>query len=186
MDELWQRLENFLQKNAPPLYAGLAPEATEEQIAATEQTIGFLLPADVRQSYLRHDGQTQNENYYPTGCTFIPCYFELLPVSRLALEWQDNISLLEEGGIRDLNLSKSIDSRVKTSFLDASWVPFAADIGGNRLCLDFDPAPDGVSGQIVEFDHEADGQRCLAPVSGAGCRGLLTTWKQAAWSGTMN
>jgi len=33
------------------------------------------------------------------------------------------------------------------------WVPFAEDGGGNLLCIDLDPAPQGVSGQIIGFER---------------------------------
>lgn len=77
MDELWTRLETFLQQNAPQIYAGLAPGATEAEIAETEARCGFPFPADVRRSYLRHNGQmspTEGTNM-GVGGEFIACAF---------------------------------------------------------------------------------------------------------------
>lgn len=161
MDEIWERLEAFLQENAPEIYEGLAPGATGEEIAEVERLCGFRLPADVRQSYLRHDGQSLDERWEPVGGTFIPCCFGLLSMSKMPDEWQGNVDTLED--IKDdMPGGNSAGPGVKPVFLDAAWVPFAKDVGGNQLCLDFDPAPDGVVGQIIKFDHESDGQRCLA------------------------
>ena len=156
MDELWTRLETFLQKNAPQIYDGLAPGATEAEIAETEARCGFPFPAHVRQSYLRHNGQVFD------GPQFIPDYWDLLPLSTISDYWEDNIADLEylKDEMRD-DVDKS--PAVKPVFLDRAWVPIAADVGGNRICLDFDPAPSGNVGQIVEYDHEAYRQRCLAP-----------------------
>ena len=165
MDEIWSRIETFLQQNSPQIYIGLAPGATEAEIAETEARCGFPFPADVRQSYLRHNGQRppgpQDLNM-GAGGEFIPCYFGLLSMPAVADEWQDNIDTIED--IKDdMPGGEGADFGVKAVFLDPAWVPFAKDIGGNQICLDFDPAPGGNIGQIVEFDHEAEGQRCLAP-----------------------
>ena len=161
MDELWTRLEIFLQKNALQIYDGLAPGATEAEIADTEARTGFPFPPDVRQSYLRHDGQLGDFGE-PQGGTFIPDYFGWLSIARAVYMWQGNIETL--GDLEDdIPDGEGADPGVKAVFLDPAWVPFAKAIGGNQICLDFDPAPGGSVGQIVEFNHEAEGQRCLAP-----------------------
>ena len=48
MDEIWTRLETFLRQNAPQIYDGLAPGATEAEIADTEARIGFPYENDCR------------------------------------------------------------------------------------------------------------------------------------------
>jgi cell wall assembly regulator SMI1 len=156
MDGIWTRLEAFLQQNAPQIYAGLAPGATEAEIAKTEAHTGFLFPPDVRQSYLRHNGQASDSPM------FMPDYFWFLSLSEVVDEWENNIANLEylKGEVRD---AEDKSSSVKPSFLNRAWVPFAWNIGGNQICLDFDPTPVGEVGQVVEYDHEASRQRCLAP-----------------------
>lgn len=156
MGEVWTRLEDFLQKNAPQIYAGLAPGATEAEIAETEARCGFSFPADVRQSYLRHNGQDF------ASPMFIPNYFWFLSLSDVVDEWESNIANLEylKGEVPD---GKDKSPSVKPLSLNRAWVPFAWNIGGNQICLDFDPSPIGSIGQIVEYDHEAERQRCLAP-----------------------
>lgn len=157
MDDIWERLESFLQKNAPPVYESLAPRATEAEIADAEEVCGFSFPADVRASYLRHDGQADE------GQGFIPGYFTLLPLSQMQSEWEAGMD--DPGTVSPAPEGNRAGPGVKPVYLSPAWIPFAGDIGGNSLCLDFDPAPAGVIGQIVEFDHEAYGgqQRCLAP-----------------------
>ncbi len=169
MDEIWTRLETFLQQNAPQIYAGLAPGATEAQIAEAEETCGFSLPDDARQSYLRHDGQSGDFGE-PHGGTFIPDCFAWLSISKASYKWQGNIETLHDLE-DDMPGGDGADFGVKPVFLDPAWVPFAKAIGGNQICLDFDPAPGGSIGQIVEVEHEAEGQRCLAP----GFRAWLET-----------
>ena len=161
IDEIWTRLETFLQQNAPQIYAGLAPGATEAEIAETEARCGFGFPADFRQSYLRHNGQLGDFGE-PQGGTFMPGCFGWLSLSKALYKWQGNIETIVDLA-DDMPGGEGADPGVKDVFLDPAWVPFAKDIGGNQICLDFDPAAGGSVGQIVEFDHEAEGQRCLAP-----------------------
>lgn len=156
MDEIWTHLETFLQKNAPQIYDGLAPGATEAEIAETETRTGFFFPPDVRQSYLRHNGQESDSPM------FMPDYFWFLSLSEVVDEWENNIANLKhlKGEVRD---AEDKSPSVKPLFLNRAWVPFAWNIGGNQICLDFDPTLLGKVGQVVEYDHEASRQRCLAP-----------------------
>lgn len=156
MDEIWIRLEMFLQKNAPTILDSLAPGASEEEIADVEEYIGLQFPADVRQSYLRHDGQADE------GKEFIPGYFHLLSMSEILQGVEENTSLVQHTNY-DVPVNIITDPRVKRVFLDAAWVPFAGDVGGNRVCLDFDPTPNGTVGQIILWNHEETAYPCLAP-----------------------
>ena len=162
MDEIWTRLETFLQQNSPQIYAGLAPGATQAEIAETEARCGFPFPADERQSYLRHNGQLLAEQGFSmsVGGQFIPGFFGLWSLAQVSDLWEFYYCPGIDAPISD---DEATDPRVKRVFLDPGWVGFAWDIGGNQICLDFDPALGGNVGQIVEFDHEAEGQRCLAP-----------------------
>ncbi len=155
MDEIWTRLESFLRQNAPQVYSSLAPGATEEEIADAEDACGVTFPSDVQQSYLRHDGQ--NDDRY----CFVPNFFSFLSLLEVVDNWESNIANLEmlAGELRGEGASLG----VKPVTLDAAWIPFAWNIGGNQICLDYDPTKIGVVGQIIEYDYEADGQRLLAP-----------------------
>ncbi len=164
MDELWTRLETFLQLNAPQIYAGLAPAATEAEIADTEARCGFSFPPDVRRSYLRHNGQLLDEQWAFAGGTFIPSGCGLFPLADILDRWQsmaDGAKSMETMEV--MPFAEGASPGIQPVFVSQRWLPFAADISGNYLCLDFDPTPVGTLGQIVEFNHEAEGQRCLAP-----------------------
>ncbi len=152
MDEIWTRLETFFQKNAPQIYGSLAPGATEAEIADVEERCGFSFPPDVRQSYVRHDGQADE------GYCFIPGYFRLLWVSETFQEWEEGYDFFNND---DPNAAP--DPRVKRVFGDPAWVAIATDIGGNAICLDFDPLPGGTVGQVISWDHEGSFRECLAP-----------------------
>ena len=156
MDEIWTRLETFLQSDAPAILDSLAPGATEEEIIDAEEFAGFQFPADVRQSSLRHDGQADE------GRSFIPGFFRLLALSEMLQGIEENASLMQNIN-SDIPIDSIADPKVKRVFLDAAWVPFAGDSGGNRLSLDFAPTPKGTVGQIILWNHEETTHRCIAP-----------------------
>lgn len=153
MDEIWTRLETFLQQNAPQIYDGLAPGATEAEIAEAEARIGFPFSDDVRQSYLRHDGQA-DESY-----CFIPGYFYSLSVSKTYQEWEEGWQFIN-GHSPD---PAATDPRVKRVYGDPAWVAIADNVGSDSICLDFEPLSGGEVGQIIYFDHESSYRRWLAP-----------------------
>jgi len=56
-----------------------------------------------------------------------------------------------EGKIETIDGSPS--PLMQNVWWNKKWVPFAEDGGGNLLCIDLDPAPQGVSGQIIGFER---------------------------------
>ncbi len=53
----WQKLEKWLEENAPRVLATLNPPASVAKIAEVEARFKVLFPPSVRESYLLHDGQ---------------------------------------------------------------------------------------------------------------------------------
>lgn len=154
MDEIWTRLENFLRQNAPLVYSSLAPGATEQEIADAEEACGVTFPPDVRQSYLRHDGQAEDNEREQQ--TFIPGYFSLFPLRGIFTE--------AEVGI-DYKVPREIvtDPKVKRVYDDPAWIAFACNVASDSLKMDFAPLPGGTDAQIILWDHETYVRRVLAP-----------------------
>jgi cell wall assembly regulator SMI1 len=57
MEEIWKRIHAWLDANAPQGYGQLRPGASAESISEAEEAMGQKLPADLKASYLVHDGQ---------------------------------------------------------------------------------------------------------------------------------
>lgn len=57
MKQVWQRIQTWLDENAPAGYGSLRAGASAERVRAAEKAIGLKLPADVKVSYRIHDGQ---------------------------------------------------------------------------------------------------------------------------------
>jgi cell wall assembly regulator SMI1 len=153
MRDVWLRIEGVLQAAAPDLYAALtkAAPAPAPAIAAAEDRIGLLLPEDVRASYAVHDGSGE-------AC--------ILP-QRNGSRWMNGVALLSlDEVVRDAQMWRAFrfdesnhsrarpDGPIRRTWWNRRWVPVTWDGGGDHLCLDFDPAPGGVSGQVICFSHE--------------------------------
>ncbi|BDI28747.1 hypothetical protein CCAX7_007980 [Capsulimonas corticalis] len=153
MDKLWKRLEDYLEVNAPVMRECLANGATEAELTELEAAVGHTLPSDVRLSLLRHNGQNL-VNGDPGGGTLIPCGFRLLTLSDMLVEWTEHRNVAEYlKGERDPEIA---NPGVKPFFHHPAWIPIAADIGGNSICVDLDPGEGGSVGQIIEFNHDLD------------------------------
>lgn len=153
MDEVWMRIENYLAANHPLILEGLAPGATEDELAAFETVLQRQLPDDVRASLKRHNGQL-HDGSRPIGGLLIPYGWELLSVKWMLAEWNEHRSIEQDLG-SDNNL-ESGSPGVKPFTFHPARIPFAADNGGNSLCVDVDPDEGGTVGQIIDFDHEGD------------------------------
>ena len=59
LDDLWQRLEDWLAARAPLVLANLAPGASTDEIAQLEQEFDRSFPERVRTWLRRHNGQRE-------------------------------------------------------------------------------------------------------------------------------
>jgi cell wall assembly regulator SMI1 len=57
MKDVWNRIHEWLDVNAPEGYGRLRPGASAEAIRAAGKAMGLILPADGKASYRIHDGQ---------------------------------------------------------------------------------------------------------------------------------
>lgn len=151
MHDVWLRIEALLSAAAPDLYAALPSGASAQAIAAAEDSLGLTLPEDVRASYAVHDGSGEAcilpQNAYGVRVIGV-IHLSLAEVVRDTQMW------------REFRFGESNHSRARPSgpirlnWWNPRWVPVTWDGGGDHLCLDFDPAPGGVSGQVICFSHE--------------------------------
>jgi cell wall assembly regulator SMI1 len=153
---LWRRFENWLCEHTP-VFCGwpLAPGASERDLLAFERTIGANLPADARQSYLRHNGSA--------GVRLLSVVGEgkWVTVKEAARQWkffQDIRPDLEAGGFLSTPLGP-----MKEVHISPGWVPISDNSGGDHLCVDLDPAEGGTVGQLFSYWHEYGAWRFVAP-----------------------
>jgi cell wall assembly regulator SMI1 len=57
MEEIWKRIDSWLQANIPDIYSDLLPRATEEETNSAEALMDICFPDEVKASYRIHNGQ---------------------------------------------------------------------------------------------------------------------------------
>lgn len=165
----WQRIEAWLQANAPHIYESLQPGASDEEIADVEGKLGMKLPDDVKESYRIHNGQNDDavNGMFPAPPSpygFEPGYL-LHEVMGIYGEW-DEWKELVEGGDFDGDKSEP-QPGIRDNWFHLGWLPFTTNGGGDSHCIDLDPAPGGTHGQIITMNHEMGERQLIAPSFGA-------------------
>lgn len=145
--EVWKAYSTELQKHHPGDFH-LNPPATAEQIANFEKLAGNKLPADLKEFYLIANGQKYESEY-----SIIRPGFNLMPLEECtkAIEGLKHRSGQKmSSGLSEMIGVKFNQHGVKDEYdwLD-KWVPIATDHFGNYLCIDYDPARGGKSGQLI-------------------------------------
>jgi cell wall assembly regulator SMI1 len=156
MRDIWRRIDTQFAALIPDILERLGPladGASEDDIARLEQTLGFRLPEDVRQSYAIHDGTGGRALYTSTG---------LSDLERIADNWTMMRELLEGGEFDDSDPDLKPKGPIRVRWWNLKWVPITDNASGNYLCLDLDPAEGGSSGQLIDRDHERGPTKVIA------------------------
>lgn len=152
----WKRLEI-----TPSVRKSLKRGAREAKFAKLEKALGARLPADVRSSYLLHDGQKpKSDGLIPTGFADLDSPFCLLSLDDVLDQWESWKEWHDDGDFE--GRSGVPDTGVRAAWWHPGWVPLAVDGAGDAVCIDLAPARGGKVGQVILFDHESDDRRRLA------------------------
>jgi cell wall assembly regulator SMI1 len=133
------------------------PPATDAQIDAFEQLVGFEMPRSYRQLYRWHDGENDDRWGHIYG-------LPLLPLKQAASDWQQwKRTLAEFGGNRYAIPGGAWPvGAVDPAYINPRWIPLTSDGSGNHIGLDFDPWPGGRMGQVILFGRDEDVKVVLA------------------------
>lgn len=143
MQDVWMRLEALLEEKAPEIRKTLGAPATEAAIREAEAKMGTSLPADVRASYLLHDGQ-EGDSYPLFGA------FSFAPLEYVVSYWE-TLGKLDPA---DAEAGGEPRGPVRANWWNPRWIPFTAVGNGDYACVDLAPAPGGRAGQVVSYSHE--------------------------------
>lgn len=164
----WTRIERWLEERLPAALENFGAPASQEQLADLEATIGRPLPPSLRVILEQRDGEAGGwlPSAFPDGHSLLPC-------AQIAEMWEQLVSLAEEMGDTEdaYDFWKaqvddgiiSIQGPVKPNFGSRRWIPISTLEGAVQRFIDFDPAPGGREGQVIEVDAEACMHRVLAP-----------------------
>lgn len=138
--QIWADIETWYKKNAPNRFEDLLPGAKEEEISQFESRISLFLPEDYRASLKIHNGEVYVHSY------------NYLNLDGVLNSWSNITHLSEQGVFADHEILEQGSGVIQNTWWDSGWIPFAEDSGGNMICLDLNPADDGVVGQILYMD----------------------------------
>ncbi len=139
----WQRIDNWLTKNAPSLMSKMGKPATTEAIARAEATLGVELPEAVRASYAIHDGSGE-VSLFPSG--------DYLSLDEMLVQYKVWKELVEEGSWDDE--VSAPEGPIQKVHYHLKWIPLTHNGGGDHTLIDLAPAKGGKVGQLIDFSHE--------------------------------
>lgn len=160
----WDKLERWLAENFPTALADLNPGSSESCLQMTEEKIGVSLPESLKEVYRLHDGQ-KTTDLSAAGIFYGVCF---LPLDQMVYHWsiwvETNEHIDKEGWRDELDEPQVSFSpgKVRAIYSNNRWIPFGLIAQNCYLGLDFDPAPDGVEGQVINFGREEEQKMVLA------------------------
>ncbi len=140
MRAIWARMDKWLRLNAPKVLDNLQPGATEEEIQRTENFFCIKFPKDVKESYLIHNGQVDEQSY-----SLFP-HLEFLSLEAMITVWQSWYEMSNEGFKYS---PEDIEEGVWKGWWHPKWIPLTYESNGACKCLDLAPEPGGEVGQII-------------------------------------
>ncbi|MGE0547417.1 MAG: SMI1/KNR4 family protein [Kofleriaceae bacterium] len=145
LEQVWTRFRAFFQRVAPEALVLLCGPAFAEDVACVEARLGRALPDDFRAWLAKHDGQTIDNGPFPWTVTTL---VESMTTKHVL---DAKIGEFDASG-RSVPRLQGVRQR----WWHDGWFPFASNGAGDHLCIDLDPAPGGIPGQVVEFrsNHE--------------------------------
>ena len=151
---IWQKLEGWIQANAPELHETLQAGASDKKIAKLEQRLGVTLPEDYKTFLKLCNGQSEeSEAGFYDG--------ELLSAKSVKTQWGVWKELLDDNDFE--GIESEPDKGVRDDWWNPRWIPFTHDGGGNHLCLDLEPAEGGTVGQVITMWHDSAERELMFP-----------------------
>lgn len=146
----WVVLREKIESKFPALLGAIDNESNIESLSKISDLVENALPKSFVSIYANCNGEL------PTGAGFI-FGLSLLSTEKIIHElnvWRDII----DQGLEGLNesCSSQTPNAIKVEYANTKWLPLLGDGGGNFIGIDFDPAPSGTKGQIINFGRDED------------------------------
>lgn len=152
MEQTWTKFEEWLSRHWPDGLSCLNPPASDEQISQLEERLDARLPADFVACLKIHNGQN--------GFSSVLDGMEFLSCEEIYSQWFVWKDLLDGGDFKDI--FSEPEEGIKTDWWNPKWIPFTHNGGGDHLCLDLDPAPSGLTGQVITMWHDMEARELKA------------------------
>lgn len=163
-----KNLENYiltLEKELPDIRERLNGGAEEAYILQLEEKVGQKLPEEFKELYRAFDGEDMRETGFMAG-------FLYLSLKGVLYEYDffkgvdEEMTAMGTRAIKDASLS------------ELCWIPFAFDSSRAFLAMDLSPTAEGINGQIIAVDYDANRTWLLAD-SMDEFFGKMATWLEA-------
>jgi cell wall assembly regulator SMI1 len=166
MLDLWQRLREYLQREAPTVLASLNPPASEREIVAAQAALGMELPADLRASLLVHNGQHVEIPLIPQEHgrrgEMMATWGELLPLEKIICTSVREMGFIADMAADPVSWHFEFHGPVRRDRA-WKWIDVVDPGTGHRIAVDLNPAPSGAAGQVISVLGRPEAIWVLAP-----------------------
>jgi len=152
VSNLWRRIGAWYRLNVPEDYYEMNAPASMDDIKSAEAEMNLVLPQDVVETYLIHNGSAMS--IFPYS----------MKLSTLAEMIQDRRVWMESESVNHQSLKylDAIEFIQRDYFWHPRWIPIVTNENGDHELLDFAPAEGGEVGQVLRFYHEEGARRVTA------------------------
>jgi cell wall assembly regulator SMI1 len=167
----WTRIRTWLTDEYPELGDTLNYGVLPEILHEVELTLGFTLPASVRESYLTTDGQEPESITGVGEGLFYGLSF--LSLEDALEEWKFWRTVDDDpttgANHRLRSAMQSIPPGfVRREYSNRGWFPLVSDKTGNYLGVDMNPDQEGSVGQVIIFGRDFDMKVVVCSGEGEG------------------
>lgn len=146
--ESWELIHGTLENHSRGAFDALAKPATTKELVKLEKTLGVRLPPDLADSLRIHNGM--NDSYLDLNRLFDN--EALLSTDTIATQWK-MMTKMQRDGFFDAGCPSTRTRKIKNDrWWNPQWIP-VTDADGSGYCIDLDPGPAGIAGQLFYFYH---------------------------------
>jgi len=140
--ERWNTIETWLKANHAEALEQFNPPAPAAAIAEAEAALGVELPRDYKEFLALHNGQDEFAPFVGLGA--------LMSIEGVV---KRHASLSRNASDEEFDIpARFVGPGVRARNYCRKWIAITESARGRDfLCLDLDPASDGVHGQIIEY-----------------------------------
>lgn len=178
MGTYWGKIKKRLSDLGCLDEAKINPGAAESEIKDLEAHIGVLLPEDLKQFLIIHNGQKDDG----VGIVFGEQILSIESIRRCWNDWRDIDEEEMNEDCADL-MGSSPEGYIKPMYTNKNWIPLTHDWGGNHIGIDYVPDVKGQQGQIIAFGRDEDIKRLVAVNFTEFLDKLLISLEKAQWTG---
>lgn len=159
LELIWETIESWPVSDTVKGGSIFNSGAPISEIELFEKEIGLTLPRDVIDSFLRHDGMPKENEWY--------CFWDgnFLSIKDSLKEQNERLRVAKEingePGSPDYYPPDNVIGPVKPIIWSSFWIPVLKK-NKEPVCIDFDPAKGGVTGQVIEIDWEGSEVKVIA------------------------